>query len=409
MRICLIIAASLAPLAAADATPPLPPAREAFIRSLASAPAIQAANERIVAARRSAAAAGRLPDPQLAAGYARKSTAMDSWPMYDLTLEQPLPRWGERDARRAKASAETALSEAELQEVLGETAAEIASLLAEADAARARLALVEGRIARATSLQSAIAARVAAGTAGSAERLGVTSRLAALAVERDTIRRQLVDAEQEVRSRLGLAQAAPLPAFAAPDRATVVIDRVPGMLAARARTADADSMYREARASRYPETAVGLRYEREQVPGDPMDTVGLEFRVSLPVWQGAAADLEDAASARRRAARHEADGWQYRVQTLLGRAERASAVAATARAAAQDTKARLDAEYDAVVSSTATQGGASLGSALDVLDRLSEAEAMVIEAEAAARLADAGLWRLAPPDLATIATPRSAP
>lgn len=420
MRTCILIVASLSALTAAEppvaATPApapaaqvAPAAQTAFLRSLAQSPAVQAAQERILASRRAAGAAGRLPDPMLTAGYARKSTSMERWPMYDAMLEQPLPRWGERDAMRAKASAETAMSEAELQDALGETAAEVAAMLAEADAARAKLALVEGQIARATSLQATIAARVAAGTAAIAEQLGVKSRLAALTVERDTMQRMVTDAEQEVRGRLGMPPTALLPPFTAPDRATVTLERVPGVLAAQAKTADADAMFREARASRYPETSIGLRYEREQQPGDPMDTVGLQFSVSLPVWQGASNDLEEAAYARRRAARREAAGWQFRAQSLLGRAERAATVATTARTAAQETKARLDAEYDAMIRAAATQNGANLISVLDVLDRLSEAERMVIDAEAAARQANASLWRLAPPDLSSVTSERTQP
>lgn len=381
----------------------------AFLRSIAFAPAIQAAQERSLAAHRAAGAAGRLPDPMIGGGYARKSTSMDRWPMYDLTLEQPLPRWGERDARRAKASAETAMSVAEVQDQAGDLAAEIATMLADADAARAKLAVVEGQIARATAIQATIAARVATGGGSIADQLGVQSRLAALAVERDTMRRMAVDAEQEVRGRLGLAPETMLPPFAAPDRAGIVIERVPGVLAAQARTAEADAMFQEARASRYPETAVGVRFEREVQPGEPMNTVGLEFRVSIPVWQAAASELEDSAFARQRAARHEAAGWGFRMKSLLGRAERATAVATTARQAAQETRTRLDAEYDAMLRTAGAGSGASMSAVLDVLDRLSEAERLVIDAEAAARQAEASLWRIAPPDLSTIIPDRKQP
>ncbi|MBI5940691.1 MAG: TolC family protein [Caulobacterales bacterium] len=423
MRTCILLTAGLvvcaaaepqtpaqtAPLVATAAQAGQDSAQAPFLRSLARAPAIQAAQERILAARRAAGAAGRLPDPMLGAGYARKSTSMDRWPMYDLTLEQPLPRWGERDAMRAKASAETAMSEADLQDMLGETAAEVATMLAEAEAARAKLAVVEGQITRATAIQTTIAARVAAGGGSIADQLGVQSRLAALAVERDTMRRMVTDAEQEVRGRLGLAPDVALPPFTAPDRAAIVVERVPGVLAAQAKSAEAEAMFQEARASRYPETAVGLRYEREQQPGDPMNTVGLEFRMSIPVWQGASEKLEDAAYARRRAARHEAAGWKFRMASLLGRAERATTVATTARNAAQETKTRLDAEYDSMLRSAGAPNGANMISVLDVLDRLSDAERMVIEAEATARQAEAGLWRLAPPDLSTVPLDRNQP
>ncbi len=385
----------------ADVNAPAMPAQAAFLRAVAGAPAIQAAQERIFAARRAAGSAGRLADPMLGAGYARKSTAMDRWPMYDVRLEQALPRWGERDARRAKALAETAMTEADLREIIGDTAAEIAAMLAEAESARAKAELARAQIARATAVQTIIVARVASGTGGSAEQLEVNSRLAALAVERDTMLRMAADAEQDVRGRLGLPPTALLPIFAAPDPKSIAIERVPGIAAAQAKSAEADAMFQEARASRYPETALGVRYERELVPGDTMTTVGLELRVSLPVWQSASGDQELAALARRRAAQHEAEAWQFRARALLGRAERATAVAVTARSAAEATKGRISAEYDALVQAATTQSGPGLTAVLGVIDRLSEAERQVIDAEVAARQAAAGLWRLAPPDLPT--------
>lgn len=401
MRICILLAVWVAASAADQpaAEPASTAGGDGFVTALTHAPAVLAAQERITAARRAEGAAGRLPDPMLGAGLSRTSTAMDSWPMYGVAIEQPLPRWGERAAERAQAGAESAASVAELMDVLGETAAEVATLLAEAGSARARSALVDAQISRSSSVRAAAESRVASGTGSSAELLAVTSRLAALAVERATLQREAVDAEEEARGRLGLPATAPLPPFAAPDHAAIVADRVPGILAARAREAGAAAMFEAARATRHPETAVGLRYEREEQPGDPMDTVGIEFRVSLPVWQGASRDLELAASARQRAARRDEAGWRFRIRTVLGRAERAAEVAAAARTAARDTAGRLDAEYAAVIRAAAVQGGVGLVQALDILDRLAEAERQVIEAEAAARLAEAGLWRLAPPSI----------
>ncbi len=396
----VMLAGEPAPATAAAAVPaPVTPALGGFLQAVAGAPAIQAAQERLGAARRSAGSSGRLADPMLGAGYSRKTTAMDRWPMYEVRLEQALPRWGERDARRAKALAETAMTDADLRETIGDMAAEVAGMLAEAEAARAKAGLAGAQIARAEAVQTILVARVASGTGGSAEQLEVKSRLAALAVERDTMLRMAADAEQDVRGRLGLPPSAPLPAFAAPDAKDIAIERVPGVAAAQAKSADADAMFHEARASRYPETALGVRYEREFVPGDAMTTVGLELRVSLPVWQSASGDQELAAVARRRAAQREADAWQFRARALLGRAERATAVAATARTAAEATKGRITAEYDALVQAATAQTGPGLTAVLGVLDRLGEAERQVIDAEAAARQAAAGLWRLAPPVL----------
>ena len=174
-------------------------------------------------------------------------------------------------------------------------------------------------------------------------------------------------------------------------------ERIPGVLMARAKGGESAAMIQEAQASRSPETSIGLRYEREEAPSEPMDTVGLQVRVSLPVWRGASDDLEESARFRQRAARRDEAAAQAKARSLVGRAERAATVAIAARAAAQSTQGRLDAEYASLIRTAAIQG-TGLMPVLEVLDRLGEAEFQVIEAEAAARLAAASLWRLAPPD-----------
>lgn len=368
-----------------------------FLDRLAEAPAVQAARQRVHAARRGEGAAGRLADPMLSAGLAQRSSPGMAWPMYEVMVEQALPRWGERDAMRLKAAAETGFMAAELQEILGETAAEVASMLAEAEAARAKTTLLEGQITRAGTLKASLDARIASGSAGLGEQLAVQSRIAALTVERDTSRRQVADAEQEVRARLGLDANEALPPFAAPLATAVDAERIPGVLMARAKGGESAAMIQEAQASRSPETSIGLRYEREEAPSEPMDTVGLQVRVSLPVWRGASDDLEESARFRQRAARRDEAAAQAKARSLVGRAERAATVAIAARAAAQSTQGRLDAEYASLIRTAAIQG-TGLMPVLEVLDRLGEAEFQVIEAEAAARLAAASLWRLAPPD-----------
>lgn len=373
--------------------------RTAFIQSLGHAPAVQAAFERVRAGRHAVGAAGRLPDPMLSAGYSRRRSTMDQWPMYEVMLEQPLPRWGERQAMRAKAGAQSAMSRAEFQDVLGETAAEVANMLAEAEAARAKLALVESQIARAAALQTIVVSRVSSGTGALTEQIGVKTLVATLTVERDTMRRMLTDAEEDIAGRLGLPADTALPPFAAPDVKEVQAERVPGLLAAQAKTAEAEAMFAEARSQRFPETSLGLRYERENVPDDPMRTLGVQVSISIPLWQHSAGQQEASAHAQRRAARLDAQGWEFRMKTLVSRAQRAMTVAASARIAALETKARFDAEYDALVQSATTQNSVNLSSILDVLDRLAEAQRQVIEAETTARQAAASLWRLAPPAL----------
>jgi cobalt-zinc-cadmium efflux system outer membrane protein len=359
-------------------------AREVFVTRVLQSPAVQAAHERRLAAQAAAPAAGRLADPMLGGGYARKSTTGNAWPIYSLSLEQALPRWGERDAQRAQAAADIGESEAELLAAAGDAAAEIAAMLADLTAARAKAVLADKELARAEVLQQALTARLAVGAASIADTLDLQTRRAALAVERDTWQRQVADAEQEIHSLLALPADAGLPPFSAPDRESVRLERVPGMLAAAARQRSAEAAFSAAHAGRYPETAVGVTYEHEPDPSGTMETVGLALRVSLPVWQKAGA-LENAAAARARAAQREALGWQHRAIALLSRAERAATVAATARQAAEEARLRIEAQYAALMRQVATAQGPTVSMVLSVLDNLSRAESRVIDAEASAR------------------------
>lgn len=388
-------------LTAAELTP-VESARAQFVQSLSGSPVLLAARDRVVAAHAAARATGRLPDPTLGGGYARKSTTGNEWPIYEVNLEQALPRWGERDASRAMAAAEVSLSEAERLESVGDAAAEVALMLADAQAARALLVVTEREMARVQSLRSAVNARVAVGSGTLAEGLGLQTRHATLVVERDSLQREVDDAEQEARALLALPPESPLPPLSVPDRALVMVERVPGMLAAKAKQAAAAAEFSAAHASRNPETAIGLRYEHEPEPGNPSDTIGVELRVSLPVWQGSSGELENAAAARSRAALRESLGWHHRAQALIGRSERAATVAARARQAADEARVRIDAEYETLMRQVATEDGPTVTIVLSVLDRLSEAERQVITAETTARQAEARLWRLAPPDVSLV-------
>lgn len=364
-----------------------------------AAPEVQEAREAHRADGRAAGAADRLPDPMLRLGRTRFRTDHQTWPSSEIALEQALPRWGERDARRVMAEAGVQRSAAALRQALGEVAAEAATLLAEAAAAHARLALTEARLARVTALESVVAAQVAAGGRSGAGTLAARSLRATLVLEVQDRQREIADAEQEVRSLLGLAPEAPLPTFAAPDPGQIGQRSTPAQDAAAAGRREAEAGFLEARAGRYPETAVGLRFERENAPDETMTAIGLEVSVSLPVWQGAASDLEDAALARQRAAGAATRMADLRAKALISRAQRAMAVATQAHTAAQEASTRLTAEQDALGRTIGTDNGPSLTEALDLLDRLAEAEDRRIAAHAEAQKAQAQLWRLAPPSL----------
>lgn len=137
-----------------------------------------------------------------------------------------------------------------------------------------------------------------------------------------------------------------------------------------------------------------------------MDTVGLVFMTELPFRSRAYARAEqNAARSEETAARADADSARHGARSALSRAGRADRLAATSRRLAAETSARLDAEYDSLLRSAGTPampGGESpVLMVLEILERQTDAELQVVEADYAARSARAELWRHAPAHLLT--------
>jgi outer membrane protein TolC len=293
------------------------------------------------------------------------------------------------------------MAEADYAVMAGEMAADTALALAEADAARARSALLERQIARTEKILSALDARLASGTGRIADRLALQSRIASmrLMIARDN--RMADDALSDARGRLGLAPDAPLPAFSAPASSDIDPETVPALRLAAARADEARAMVRMARASARPMTSVGLRFEREEQSMGNMDTIGVVFMTELPFRaRGYARAEQRAARAEETAARADADSARHRARSALSRVERAERLAATSRKLAAETSARLDAEYDSLIRSAGTSamagGETSVLMVLEILERQTDAELQIVEADYAARSARAELWRYTP-------------
>jgi len=153
-------------------------------------------------------------------------------------------------------------------------------------------------------------------------------------------------------------------------------------------------------------TAVGLRFEREEERMGNMDTVGIAFMTELPFRSRSYAHAETrAARAEETAARADAESARHRARAAVSRAERAERLAATSRRLATETSARLDAEYDSLIRSAGTNAAGMSGSetpilmVLEILERHTDTELQVVEADYAARAARAELWRHAPATL----------
>ena len=387
---------------------PLPPAA-ALIAAVAQAPSLQAARARAEAARARTAAAGRLPDPELEGMVSRVRDPMgDENPMWEINLRQPLPKAGERAADRDRAAAVVSMAEADYAVMAGEMSAETAMALAEAEAARARADLFTRQIERTERVLAAIDTRLASGSGRVADRLSLQTRIASmrLMVEQDT--RMTDDALAEARSRLGLAPDAPLPPYSAPAASEIDPENIPSLRLASAKADEARAMARMARASARPMTAIGLRFEREEQSMGNMDTVGVSFMTEIPFRsRGYARAEERAARAEESAARAESDSARHRARAALSRAARAERLAATARRLADETAARLDAEYDSLLRSSGTAATAGMGGetsvllVLEILERQTDTRLQIIDAEAAAKTARAELWRHAPAALFT--------
>lgn len=403
-RRALLLALTVAATAAgapADAEP--------LLAAVSRAPAVEAARRRIDAAQARLGAAGRLADPEVEAMGSRVGGGPmgDARSMWELNVRQPLPRRGERAADRDRAAAAISLAEAEFALMAAETAAEVSMALAEADGGRARAALIETQRQRLGTVLTSFDARLAAGaTVRLADRLTLQSRIAALELSLEEARRTTADAEAAARTRLSLPSEAPLPSFSSPDPATIRAQDSAAVAFAEARADEASAMGRMARASTAPMTSVGLRFERERGNAGSQDTIGLAFASDLPFRARDYARAGGrAAEAERAAAKADGEAARLRVTNALGRAERAAQLAATARRLARETQLRLEAEHEALnrtVSVGAANGMAGESAvlhAVDILDRTTETQLRIIDAETLAQVARAELWR-------HVATPR---
>ncbi|MBL9209560.1 MAG: TolC family protein [Opitutaceae bacterium] len=380
-----------------------PEASSDLLAAVARAPVLEAARKRIDAASVRAGSAGRIADPEVEAMGSRvNADAMgENRDMWELSVRQPLPRRGERAADRDRAVAAVAMAEAEFAMIAGELAADVALAIAEAEGADARARLLETQLGRMQAVIQALDSRIAAGLSPRiAGRLNVQTRIAALQLTLEETQRTAADARAGARARLALAPDAPLPAFAAPLTVEINPTDAATVAQATARIAAASAMGKMARASAHPMTSVGLRFERERSSMGNQDTVGLALSSEIP-WrsrQYARADVR-AAEADRAAAQADASAARHRIASTISRVERAERVAATARRLAAETQRRLDAEHDALTRAASANATGGMGAesavlhAIDILDKATETQLQIVDAETTARAARAELWR----------------
>ena len=294
------------------------------------------------------------------------------------------------------------MAHADYAAMAGELAADTAMALAEAEGAQQRIRILETQLGRLGPVLRSIEVRLSAGTTGRiADRLTVQTRIASMQLMVEEERRMAADALAAARGRLGLNPDAPLPAFAAPAVADIKADEAAALQLAAARSDEAMAMARMARASANPMTAVGFRLGREKTIMGDENTVGLAFMSEIP-WRSrryARAEVR-AAEAERAAAQTDGTAARYRISAALTRVDRAERLAATARRLSAETRARLDAEYDAMVRAAGVGGSgeSTVLQIVELLEKATDTELQIIRADTAVRTARAELWRYLPAD-----------
>lgn len=395
MRLPLLRRFGITLLAISVATPPS--VAGSLIDAVVRAPELTAARERAAAAAARIESAGRLADPEVEGMASRSNTDSTMW---ELTVRQPLPRRGERAADRDRVQAAVTMAGADYAELAGNIAADVAMALAEREGAEARTGLLETQLSRMDAVLQALDARLASGVVNrAADRLSVQSRIASLHLMIEEEHRMAADAVAAARGRLGLEPDSPLPAFSAPKPTEIDPEESPALRMSAARASEADAMARMARAGASPMTALGIRLEREQSRMGNGDAIGLAFMSEIP-WRSrryAVAEVR-AAEAGRAAARADGDSGRHRAFTALARAGQAEKLADSARRLAVETRSRLETELEAFLLTAGTEASneSSVIGAVEILERTTDTALQVIQAETAARVALAELWRFVP-------------
>ena len=361
---------------------------------LASAPTVAAARLRWLAAHQRARSAGILPDPMITGEYMRvPAMGMDG---YMIEVEQPLQRWGERDAERAMATARLVMAEAEYAAARGRVLSMAGRAQAEANAADAMAVLDQEIAARARSLADLVArSSVATGKGSVREVLTLQSRAAEFDVMILRDKRMAADARGEVAAVLGLAADALLPTLTTPDPTTIDPERAPEARMAQARVVMANAQLAMAVARGRPEVAVMGRW-RQQGEEDADAWEG-GLRLSIPLWRDAYGGAADGGRTERLAALSDQAASVLDARELLARVARARDLAQRTRTWASETSARLDSELETIASDAATGMGGATAMLFERFDQLVDAKRATIIAETAALTAQMTLWALVPP------------
>jgi cobalt-zinc-cadmium efflux system outer membrane protein len=297
MRFHLFLAALLAGVALPTAALADPMTfDQALTRAAANAPSLKARAATTDAARSSAIAADRLPDPTLDLGISgfpvtgpnAGSFTRDDFTTATIGFSQTFPNLAKRHARAARATAEIGIAEA--GELVEGRNVQLETALAWVDLyyGQRRLAQLDLLTLSLDDLQKTVAARLASGSARPSQALE-PDQLRAAVTDR---RAEMVAVIAQARARLARYTGDPDPDVSGDPpvldldtaRLQAGIDVLPTLRAQDARIAAADADIRVARADKRPDWKVGVAYGRRDPRFGDMASVGIS--IDLPLFAG---------------------------------------------------------------------------------------------------------------------------
>jgi len=267
---------------------------EALARAAGEAPSLQARALAVDARRSAATAAGQLPDPRLGvaldnfpvSGPPAFTYAGESMTMARVGISQDVPNLAKRHARTGRAEADIGVAEAD--RVVEAREIRVATALAWIDLAYAgqRLTAINDVLGRLSELAPAAVAGMASGTSRPAQALEIRQAIADLKDRRSQVVADVARATTVLARWTGDPHPETegvIPDFAVdPDRLRGAIEHNPTLLAAIARTSQAEAGVTVARAEKRPDWSFDLSYGRRAERYGDMVSIGAT--VTLPLF-----------------------------------------------------------------------------------------------------------------------------
>lgn len=266
----------------------------ALERTAREAPSLKASASGIDAARSSAIAAGRLPDPTInigidnfpVSGPPALSFTRESMTMARIGLEQAFPNPAKRRAQRARAQADIGIAEAgaavEAQNVRLETSLAWVDLYY----AKRRLAQLQRLDSSLGALQATVSARLASGSARPSAALEPDQLRAAVNDRRSELTADVAKAQARLARFTGdpYADVSGDPPILEIDRARLVagLASLPSLRALDAGAGAADAETELARADKRPDWRVSTSYGRRDPAYGDMVSIGIS--IDLPLF-----------------------------------------------------------------------------------------------------------------------------